>query len=98
MAKYGGPTPGTFTMNMQVYGEVLVEILKRTCDNLTREGIMQAALSFDHWRSELMYPGTYANTSPTDHRVISEGPMQQVVLDENGKPKWKLVAGPFDFG
>jgi ABC-type branched-subunit amino acid transport system substrate-binding protein len=97
MTEYGGPAPGTFSINWQVIGEVMVETLNRTCDNLTREGVMQAALSFDHWRSELMYPGTYVNTSPTDHRVVSQGPMQQVVL-ENGKPKWKLVAGPYEFG
>ncbi|KPJ49986.1 MAG: hypothetical protein AMJ38_02485 [Dehalococcoidia bacterium DG_22] len=96
MQKYGGPTPGIFTILSQTMMEVVVETLDRTCDNLTREGVMQANLSFDHWRSDLFYPDCYVSTSETDRRFLQMGPMQQVVL-EDGKPEWKAVAGPYEF-
>jgi len=96
MSQYGGPPPSIFTILMQVVGEILVETLNRTCDDLTREGVMNAMLSFDDYVPDLLYPGTSITTSPTDHRVISEGPMQQVVL-ENGTPTWKVVGGPYKF-
>lgn len=96
MAKYGGPPPGIFTILSQVMMEVLVETLRRSCDNLTREGVMAANLSFDHWRSDLLFEGTSISTSQTDHRFLQEGPMQEVVL-ENGKPKWVIAGGPYSF-
>ena len=45
MQKYGGPAPGNFTIFGQVLGEMTVEVLSRTCDNLTREGLMDAVES-----------------------------------------------------
>ena len=41
MQKYGGPSPSNFTIYAQVLGETAVEVLKRSCDNLTREGLME---------------------------------------------------------
>ena len=97
MKEHGGPAPSIFTILMHNIGEILVETLNRTCDNLTREGVMEAHLSFDHtWCPSLLYPGTCIDTSPTDHRVISEGIMSQVVL-ENGKPVWKELGRVMDF-
>ena len=38
MQKYGGPSPTNFTVYAQVLAETAVEILSKSCDNLTREG------------------------------------------------------------
>lgn len=97
MAEYGGPSPSIFTILMHNIGEILVETLNRTCDDLTPEGVMNAMLSFKRdWCPSLLYPGTCIDTSPTDHRVISEGIMSQVVL-EDGKPVWKELGRVMDF-
>jgi len=89
LAQYGGPTPGIFTIFIQIMGEIIVESLNRCCDNLTRECVMDANRSFRNWRSELLYPGMYLNTSETDLRFLQGGPGMQVVL-EDGKPKWEV--------
>jgi ABC-type branched-subunit amino acid transport system substrate-binding protein len=98
MARYGGPGPSTFTILMQTIGEVLVETLSRTCDDLTREGVNKAFESFQcdpGWPS-LIYPGTCINTSATDHFLFAQANMQQVVL-ENGKAVWKDTGRLMDF-
>jgi branched-chain amino acid transport system substrate-binding protein len=99
MAKYNGPKPGIFTILSQVAVEIIVETLNRTCDNLTREGIMEANLSFDHWRSDLLYPhpDVYLSTSQTDRRFLQGGPAMWVVV-EDGQPKWQVYREePFVF-
>jgi branched-chain amino acid transport system substrate-binding protein len=96
MQQYGGPAPGIFTILSQTMMEVMVETLSRTCDDLSREGVLRANLSFDHWRSDLFYPDCYVSTSETDRRFLQMGPMQQVVL-EDGKPEWQALPGLYEF-
>jgi len=99
MQEYGGPKPGIFTILSQVAVEILVETLNRTCDNLTREGILEANLSFDKWRSDLLYPhpDVYLSTSQTDRRFLQGGPAMAVVV-EDGKPRWEVYREePFMF-
>jgi ABC-type branched-subunit amino acid transport system substrate-binding protein len=96
MEKYGGPEPSIFTILSQTMMEVVVETLNRTCDNLTYEGVMRANLSFDHWRTELLYPGCSMSTSETDRRFLQSGPAQKVVLVD-GKPKWEAQPGIYEF-
>jgi len=47
-----------------------VEALRRTCDNLTREGLMDAVHSFKDYQLELTLPGITTTFSPTDHLGI----------------------------
>ncbi|MGQ9572258.1 MAG: ABC transporter substrate-binding protein [Dehalococcoidia bacterium] len=91
LAQYGGPTPGIFTIYIQVAGEIIVESLNRCCDNLTRECVMKANRSFHNWRSELLYPhpDVVLNTSETDMRFLQGGPAMHVVLVD-GKPEWQV--------
>jgi len=100
MQEYGGPDPGIFTILSQVAAEIIQETLNRTCDNLTREGVMEANLSFDHWRSELLYPheDVYLSTSQTDRRFLQGGPAMIVVVGEDGQPRWEVYREePFMF-
>jgi len=96
MTQYGGPPPGTFTTIGQILAELMVEILSRSCDNLTREGVMKAAASIDKWRSDLMVEGTYVTMTDTDRRAIEMGPMERVVVD-NGTPHWEYFGPVWDF-
>jgi ABC-type branched-subunit amino acid transport system substrate-binding protein len=96
MNQYGGPPPGTFTAIGQVLAELMVEILSRSCDDLTREGVMKAAASIDQWRSEMMVEGATITMTDTDRRAIEMGPMERVVV-ENGKARWEYFGPLWDF-
>ena len=69
MEEYGDVAAGNFTMAGQSAAVLTVEALSRTCDNLTREGLMDAVHSFDEYQLELILPGITITLSPTDHLV-----------------------------
>jgi branched-chain amino acid transport system substrate-binding protein len=72
MDEYGDMVPGNFTIVGQVAGELTVEALSRTCDNLTREGLMDAVHSIRDYRLGLLLPGPTISLSPTDHLVAED--------------------------
>jgi len=88
MQKYGGPAPTNFTIYAQILGELAVEILNRSCDNLTREGVMEAVESIKNWHSDLALDGVNFSFSPTDHVAYQSSRYLTVTVDENGKGKW----------
>ncbi len=92
MREYGGPTPTNFTVYAQELAEVAVEALSRTCDNLTREGLMDAVESIEDWHSDLSIEGVNISFSDTDHRALEDGRMMRAVV-EDGKGRWEYF-GP----
>ncbi len=96
MAKYGGPTPGVFTVYAQLTAELMVNALTRSCNNLTRRGLMDAVESFKDYHSDLLLDGVNVTISPTDHYTLQAGPMEHVVLD-NGVGKWEYFGPVFKF-
>jgi branched-chain amino acid transport system substrate-binding protein len=92
MDEYGGPTPTNFTIYAQALGEVAVEALSRTCDNLTREGLMDAVESIKDWHGDLLIDGVNISFSETDHTAFQTARMLRAVL-EDGKGKWEYF-GP----
>jgi ABC-type branched-subunit amino acid transport system substrate-binding protein len=92
MQKYGGPAPANFTIFSQVIAEVAVEVLSRTCDNLTREGLMDAMESLRDWHSDLAPDGINFTVTDTDHLLIESVRFLRVVV-ENGKGKFEYF-GP----
>jgi branched-chain amino acid transport system substrate-binding protein len=93
MQKYGGPSPSNFTIYAQVLGETAVEVLKRSCDNLTREGLIDAVESLKDYHSDLMLDGVNLSFSPTVHTAFQSGQMLKAGIDENGKGKFEFF-GP----
>ena len=86
MQKYGGPAPTNFSIYAQVLGELAVEILGRTCDNLTREGLMESTKSIKDWTSPLMNEGISITFSEKDHTAIQAGRMMRAtIVDGKGK-------------
>jgi len=86
MQKYGGPAPTNFTIYAQVLGELAVEILGRTCDNLTREGLLEAVKSTKDWTSPLISEGISLTFGENDHTAIQAGRMMRAtVVDGKGK-------------
>jgi hypothetical protein len=69
-----------------------VEILKLSCDNLTREGLMQAVESLQNFHSDLMLDDVTVSFSDTDHTGLQTGHMLKATA-ENGKGKFEYF-GP----
>ena len=97
MQKYGGPTPTNFTIYAQTLGEVAVETLKRSCDNLTREGLMEAVESIKDFHSDLMLDDVTVSFSDTDHTGLQSGHVLRAGVDENGKGKFEYFGPLFVF-
>ena len=62
------------TQNVVGYisAEALVQVLKQSGDDLTRENVMRQAASFKDVELPMMLPGIKLNTSPTDYTPIKQ--------------------------
>ena len=96
MEEYDGPTPSNFTIYAQALGEVAVEALSRTCDNLTREGLMDAVESIEDFHSDLFLDEVNISFSDTDHTAFETARMLRAVV-ENGKGRWEYFGPLFEF-
>jgi branched-chain amino acid transport system substrate-binding protein len=96
MQDYDGPSPTNFTVYAQSLGEVAVEILSSTCDNLTREGLMDATESLTDYHSDLLLDGINISFGPDDHTAIGKGRLLKVVLHD-GKGEWEYFGPVFTY-
>ena len=96
MQKYGGPAPTNFSIYAQALGELTVDILSRTCDNLTREGLLGAIKSIKDWRSPLMNEGISITFSEKDHTGIQAGRMMRATIVD-GKGKFEFFGPTYVF-
>jgi hypothetical protein len=96
MKKYGGPQPTNFSVYAQLLGEVAVEALSRTCDNLTREGLIDAVKSIKDWHSDLLLDGVNVTFSETDHTALQTGRMLRATV-KDGKGKWEYFGPLYNF-
>jgi ABC-type branched-subunit amino acid transport system substrate-binding protein len=71
MVKYypGGDRMSSFNGYGYSTTQVLIEILKRCGDDLTRENVMKQATSLKNVVTDLALPGMSISTSPTDYRL-----------------------------
>jgi branched-chain amino acid transport system substrate-binding protein len=97
MNQYDGPQPSNFTIYAQTMAETAVELLKRSCDNLTREGLMEAVESLQDFHTDLMLDGVNVSFSDTDHTGLQSGRMLKATLVEGGKGKWEYFGPLFEF-
>jgi len=96
MQKYGGPSPTNFTIYAQTLAETAVEILKHSCDNLTREGLMDAVESLQNFHSDLMLDDVTVSFSDNDHTGLQTGRMLKAGV-ENGKGKFEYFGPLLEF-
>jgi branched-chain amino acid transport system substrate-binding protein len=96
MREYGGPGPTNFSVYAQSLAEVAVEALGRTCDNLTREGLMDAVESIKDFPSDLFIEGVTVSFSDTDHTGLQTGRMLRAMV-EDGKGKFEYFGPLFEF-
>ena len=93
MEQYSTIVPGNFTIFGQETASLTVEALSRTCDNLTRQGLMDAVHSFQEYQPDLMLPGITITLSPTDHLAIEGMRMLVATVTPEGEGKWEYF-GP----
>lgn len=96
MKDYGGPQPTNFSVYAQLLGELAIEVLGRTCDNLTREGLMDAVESIQDWHSDLLLDGVNVSFSETDHTALQTGRMLRAGV-EGSKGKWEYFGPVYEF-
>ena len=64
-----------------VYGyssaQTMVQVLKQSGDNLTRENVMKQAASLKNLELDLLLPGIKINTSATDYFPLKQMQMQK---------------------
>jgi branched-chain amino acid transport system substrate-binding protein len=85
-------TPADLSSNAAAYGyqsaTLLVHVLGKCGDDLSRENIMRQAISIKDLVLPLALPGVKINTSPTDYRMI-----RQFQLQRFDGEHWKLFGG-----
>jgi branched-chain amino acid transport system substrate-binding protein len=96
MDEYGGPAPTNFTIYAQTLAELAVEVLSRSCDNLTREGLMDAVESIKDWHGDLLIDEVNVSFSETDHTAFQTGRMLRATV-EDGKGRWEYFGPLFEF-
>jgi len=85
METYGGPIVSTLTVYGQSLAEAVIETLKRSCETISREGVLRAAESLQHLHSSLMLNGVELNLGPKDHFAIQT--LQPVEIQKDGTLK-----------
>jgi branched-chain amino acid transport system substrate-binding protein len=86
---------GDKTSSFTVFGygvtQTLEHVLKTSCDNFTREGVMQSAASMNGFETDTGLPGITINTSATDFY-----PIEQMQLMEFNGERWELFGDIID--
>jgi branched-chain amino acid transport system substrate-binding protein len=70
MNKYGNYPPGNYTIEGQVAATLMEEVLNRSCNNLTRRGLMDAVESLRDYQGDLGLPGVTITITPDDHLAV----------------------------
>lgn len=102
MAKYY--PSGNVNDGFNVYGyavaQTLVEVLKKSGNNLTRENIMKQATSLKDLRIDVLLPGILINTSPVDSATPDYYPIQaeQLAKYNPSAKKFDLFGEVIDIG
>jgi branched-chain amino acid transport system substrate-binding protein len=94
MDKYypDGDKTSTFTVYGYLAAQVLVEVLKQSGDNLTRENVMKQAASLKNLELDMLLPGSRINTGPNDF-----APLKQLQMERFNGERWELF-GPLMTG
>jgi branched-chain amino acid transport system substrate-binding protein len=83
-----GDKSSSFTVYGYTVAQTLVQVLKQSGDNLTRENVMKQAASLKDLEFGMLLPGIKINTSATDFYPIQQMQMQRFTGD-----RWELI-GP----
>ena len=88
MAKYGsGDVNDVYNVYGMAVAYTFVDVLKRAGKNLTRDGLMNAALHLNMPNNPFLLPGIKVHTTPNDRFPITQAYLQQW---HNGG--WRLIS------
>ena len=73
-----------------------MEALSRSCDNLTREGLMDALESIEDFHSDLFLDEVNVSFSDTDRTALQTGRMLRAVVEDE-KGKWEYFGPLVEF-
>jgi len=100
MLKYGTVAAGNYTMVGQVVGQLTEEVLSRTCDNLTRRGLMDAVESLKDFAAPpdqaMTLPGVSTTITPEDHIVTEQMRLLRAKIVD-GKGVWEYEGDLISF-
>jgi hypothetical protein len=97
MKEYGDFPAGNFTIVGEAAAFLTVEVLRASCDNLTRQGVMDAVHSiFKDYQGALTLPGITTDISPTDHLATEAMRMLKATVVD-GKGKWEYFGDIIPF-
>ena len=86
---------GDKTSNFTIYGygvtQTLENVLRASCDDLTRAGIMKAAASIDNLELDVSLPGINVNTGSSDFY-----PLQSMQLERFNGERFELFGEIID--
>jgi hypothetical protein len=97
MAKYypEGDKGNTLNADSYLRGQILVDVLKRAGDNLTRDNVMTLLRNMKDVKSGLLLPGVTVNTGPTRATPVSQTQLMRLkgeqwelfgpIIDSEGK-------------
>jgi branched-chain amino acid transport system substrate-binding protein len=90
--KYAKVAPGNFSIVGQVTGMLMEEVLNRSCDNLSRENLMDQVESLDNFAIEesesLALPGVTTTITEDDHTATEQMRFLRAKV-VNGKGVWE---------
>ena len=79
--------------SLNVYGyitaQLLVQVLKQSGDDLTRENVLKQATHLDNVELDLLLPGITVSTTPDDYRVNKQ--LQMVRFDGERWEKFRSI-------
>jgi branched-chain amino acid transport system substrate-binding protein len=97
MKEYGDQPPGNYAIVGQQAAFLTVMALRATCDNLTRQGLMDAVNTiFKDYQGPLNLPGITITLSPTDHLAVESMRMLKATV-VNGKGEWEYFGDIISF-
>jgi hypothetical protein len=96
MKKYGTVAPGNYTIVGEVVGILMEEVLNRTCDNLTRRGLMDAVESLRDFQGPLSLEGVTTTITPDDHVATEAMRLLRAKLVD-GKGVWEYEGDLISF-
>jgi ABC-type branched-subunit amino acid transport system substrate-binding protein len=82
MRTYNGPAVSTLSVYGQALAETVVEALRRSCHNPTRQGLMEAVHSLDGFHPSVLWPGIDVALGEQDHQALES--LQLVVFRDDG--------------
>jgi branched-chain amino acid transport system substrate-binding protein len=98
MQKYSDQPAGNYAIVGEEAAMMTVTALGNTCDNLTRQGLMDSIYAtLQNYQGPLNLPGITTTLSPTDHLATEAMRLMRATVTPDGKGKWEYFGDIISF-